>query len=207
MKITFDIETGPLPASVLIERFNPTFEAAKNIKDPDKIAADIAAKKAEWLDKSALHAERGEILAIGYKVNDQPIEIIEGEEPGLLIAWLSVMNNRKSHVFHGFNILDFDLPFIRRRCVINGIRFPFYDSGDKWKPWKVATYDAMKDWCFGNYREFVSLNTVARALGVGVKNGSGDMFHELYKTDKEKARDYLRNDVQLTYDVCERLTL
>jgi hypothetical protein len=39
--IIFDIETGPLPAHIL-DTLKPEFEAAGNIKDPVKIAANIA---------------------------------------------------------------------------------------------------------------------------------------------------------------------
>ena len=53
MKIIFDIETGPAPLEQLTA-IMPEFEASGTLKDPVKIEADIAKKRAAWLDKAAL---------------------------------------------------------------------------------------------------------------------------------------------------------
>ena len=50
-----------------------------------------------------------------------------------------------------------------------------------------------------------SLDTIAKHLGVGAKNGSGADFAALWQSDRAKAADYLRNDLQLTAQVAEAL--
>ena len=61
----FDIETGALPLAEL-EAIMPEFEPSKVLKDPEKIKADIEAKRAEWIDRAALSPVSGQVLAIGY---------------------------------------------------------------------------------------------------------------------------------------------
>ena len=103
----FDIETGSLPASDLAWQM-PEFEARANLKDPDKIAADLAEKKAKWIEKAALEATTGMVLAIGILNGDEK-QIISGKEPKMLEAfWKLYGSGADSWV--GFNIFFFDLP-------------------------------------------------------------------------------------------------
>ena len=69
MKIYWDLETEGLPLEK-IASIMPEFEAAGNIKDTDKIKASIDAKKAEWLDKTALKAITGKIIAVTVAVRN-----------------------------------------------------------------------------------------------------------------------------------------
>ena len=62
----FDIETGPLPVAQLVDLM-PEFEAPKNFKDPEKIEANLKQQEARWIEKAALSATTGQVLAIGVK--------------------------------------------------------------------------------------------------------------------------------------------
>tara|TARA_R110000868_G_scaffold346673_1_gene607801 strand:+ start:1237 stop:1872 length:636 start_codon:yes stop_codon:yes gene_type:complete len=203
----FDIETGPLDAQWQLNNFEPQFQADKRLKDSDKIADDIASKRDEWIAESPLRAERGEVLAIGYSHDGKVVHILTGKEDDILRNFIAILSASKSQedLICGFNILGFDLPFIRRRCVILGIDFPYYSRMDKWKPWRFEIFDAMVDWQSGDRRASISLDKLARGLGVGKKNGHGAMFHQLLKTDPDAAMDYLTNDVMTTWAVCEKL--
>jgi len=229
----FDIETGPEDGA--LEKFAPEFEPdAKltepkldtRLKDPVKIAAaeieladrriqwekakaDSVSKQAEeWEQKGALRAERGVILAIGYALGDGPIELVHGyDERRLIQDFLCVLHEavNQGATVAGFNCEGFDLPFTRRRCLVHGDEFPFYNRADKWKPWRFQVYDAMKDWACGNYRDYVALGDLMIAFGVGRKNGDGGEFHKTYATDPNKALEYLRNDVHGTRGVCKHM--
>lgn len=203
----FDIETGPLDPEWQLATFEPEFKADGRLKDPEKIAADIDAKASAWIEDSPLRAERGQVLAIGYSFNGKDVQISSGDDESEILRCFTQMLATHSDklTFAGFNILCFDLPFIRRRCVILGIPFPYYNQRDKWNPWKFETYDAMVDWQSGNRQDSISLDKLARGLGVGKKNGNGAMFHKLLKTDPGAAMGYLENDVLTTYAVCEKL--
>jgi hypothetical protein len=54
-------------------------------------------------------------------------------------------------------------------------------------------------WKCGSYREFISLDALARFLKVGEKNGNGALFYRLWETDNKAAIEYLSNDVLLTF--------
>jgi hypothetical protein len=203
----FDIETGPGDAQWQLETFEPEFKPDGRLKDAEKIAADLDGKRDAWVAESPLRAERGEVLAIGYSHDGRAIHILRGKERDILRDFIAVLSLSKSreNLICGFNILGFDLPFIRRRCVILGIDFPYYSRMDKWKPWRFEIFDAMVDWQAGNRQDSISLDKLARGLGVGKKNGHGAMFHQLLKTDPDAAMDYLTNDVITTWAVCEKL--
>ena len=42
------------------------------------------------------------------------------------------------------------------------------------------------------------MDSIAKHLGLGGKNGDGKAFADLWRTDRDKAVAYLRNDVELT---------
>ena len=204
----FDIESEALPEAELLARFNPTFEANKTLKDPEKIAADLATKRQSWLDESALRAERGRILCIGaMKPGGNQVVISEGDEDAILRRFITTVEAYKGATFCGFNIMGFDLPFIRRRCIINGIPFPFYNRSDKWKPWMFKTYDPMIDWQCGDYKApYIGLVTLAKALGIPAEDdGIGAKFGETWRTNKPAALAHCVRDVELCAKVCERM--
>ncbi len=199
-----DVETEANPEAESI--FQPTFKPNGTLKDPEKIKADLAQKRLDWIGDGALYAERGRILAIGYNI-DGCFYCYDDDEKSLLEGFISTIRHNvfEGYTICGFNILDFDLPYIRKRCLILGIPFPFYDRSNRWNPWTFPVFDAMKDWTCGKYNEYVSLDTVARALGVGQKTGNGKDFAKLFREDKEKAIEYLSNDLELSYKFCERM--
>ncbi len=54
-------------------------------------------------------------------------------------------------------------------------------------------------------RRGVRLDSIARHLGVGAKNGDGKAFAELWRSDRKQAESYLRNDIELTALVANAL--
>jgi len=62
--IVFDIETVPQDEAKLLA-LAPEFTAAANLKDPDKIAASIAKKRADYLADAALNWKTAEVVLIG----------------------------------------------------------------------------------------------------------------------------------------------
>lgn len=199
-KICFDIETGPLPLPEL-EAMMPEFEAPSNYKDEEKIARAIEAKKLAWIDKAALDARTGRVLAIGHTLEGQDgvqcIDDSEGEA-ALLEHWWDYYRKSRNVGAHwiGHNIRAFDFPFLVRRSLKHGLCLPsgLVANGIRYDRLIV---DLMEVWGCGDYKTTISLDNLAKFLGVGAKNGSGKDFYGLYKTDRDKALDYLRNDVNL----------
>jgi len=61
----------------------------------------------------------------------------------------------------------------------------------------------MQSWQCGDYRELISVDRFAKALGHEGKNGSGKRFAKLLSEDEAAATLYLENDLLLTRKVAE----
>lgn len=207
-RITFDLETKAHPEDELFARFSPVFEPKRSLVDPNKIKADVLAKRQDWLDESTLRAERSRILALGYTLDGgETVTCLHGEDEvrDILLPFIQLIDEKLIVELCGFNILGFDLPYFRRRCLLNRVPFPFYNSGDKWNPWTFATFDAMVDWQCGNRQDNISLDTLARALGIEERKGDWREFAKLYETDPDKALEFVRSEVRLTSKVVEAM--
>lgn len=184
----------------------------KYAEEAAKAEDTYAAKKAEYeagiIDRAALDARHGRILAIGFQneadgfwceSDDDEFKILEGFWAQFELALLA-----KSKLV-GHNIFGFDLPFIIQRSWINGI-VPSAAVLDKGKWWSDTLVCTMTRWQCANFRSaFVSLDSLARVLGVGAKNGDGAMFSKIWAEDRAAAINYLRNDLDITYRVAHRL--
>lgn len=203
--IVFDIETGPRPDTE-ISNLIPAFEAPKNYKDPDKIAAYISEERAAWLEKAALSAITGQILAIGFREGGQN-NIISGDEKVMLQAfWQSAEDAaRQGKRLVGFNIDRFDLPFLVRRSWFHCVPVPAGIITSRGYSNPEVFVDLMKEWQAGDRQEFISLDRLASFLGLGAKNGDGKEFAKLWATERSLAIAYLENDLTLTEKIMVRL--
>ena len=204
MKMTiFDIETGPRPLAEL-ESIMPEFDAGAVLKDPAKIAAKLEEKKQDWLANAALSAQTGKVLAIGLLDETGLVTILEGDEKLMLESfWKILADYWQTRLFVGFNCMAFDLPFMVRRSLILGVFVPL--------PVRFLTKyrhdgidDLMESWRLWT-DERISLNNLAKLLGVGEKAGNGSDFARLYETDRPAALDYLRQDLNLTQAIAKRM--
>lgn len=205
--LCIDVETAGKPEAVQRE-IMPAFEAAKNLKDEAKIAADIEAKEQVWLASGALDAARGEIIAVGlFGADLDAPKVILGPEKGILVSVRELATVYHDLTLVGHNLLGFDVPFMCRRMWVHGIKPPAH-----WldcTPWKANkwSFDTMLAWACGNREQRVSLDMLAWALGCGRKNGSGKDFAKLLETDREAAIRYLVQDLTLTEAVYLKLQL
>lgn len=197
-----DIETSAKPAN---ELNIPEFEPSKVLKDPEKIMADVEKKKKEWLDEAALHAERANVLVIGYLNDEGETMFIEGEEPVILKQFWNLYAQTSCNIIGHF-IKGFDLPFLIRRSWLTGVRPP--SSIIRGRYFCDRIVDTMELWACGEYRKTIGLNDLCRAFGINGKNGHGKKFGEIYRAggkDKEMALEYLANDLLITKQCAEKM--
>ncbi len=112
-------------------------------------------------------------------------------------------------IFCGHNIKEFDIPFICRRMVINGIELPNMLQLSGKKPWEVNHIDTLELWKFGDHKHYTSLNLLAEILGIPSPKDDmdGSMVGKVYWQEKDLARiaKYCTFDVLTTARVFLRL--
>jgi hypothetical protein len=225
--IIIDIETAPLSESELLAvmpPFDPADVKTGNAgpeKAAEKIAKAQAEHQAKFIEKAALSPLTGRVLAIGYLlvingVAGQP-NVYHGpdktDEVELLsAAWsLFLRSEQRQSKMIGHNIYGFDLPFMVRRSWLLGIAVPetIIERGRYWSPVFV---DTMAVWAVGGNHEYVKLDTLAKAFGVGGKPDgiAGADFSRLYfgtPDEREAALDYAANDLVMTYGVAQKMEI
>ena len=234
-RIYFDIETGPLPESELLPML-PPFDASEvrvgNLKDEAKIAAKIAEAelnhRRDFIDRAALDATTGRVIAIGLLTltpHPRPlspsdaervaatgreqigeVEIIGDDDEAATLRefWKRwKWEDGRPVEFVGFNVLQFDLPFLVRRSW--KLRVPVPAGLRRGRYWGDGILDLRDVWQLGDRQARGSLDAIARHLGIGGKNGDGKEFAKLWQSDRQKAVAYLKNDLELTARIAESL--
>lgn len=128
------------------------------------------------------------------------------EEFVLALSKQESVNNRWS--FTGHNIKEFDIPFICRRLLINGLPIPAFLDFQNMKPWETNLVDTFQYWRFGDYKHFTSLKLLAAVLNVPSPKDDidGSMVGDVYWKEKDLKRivNYCQKDVITTGNIILR---
>jgi DNA polymerase III epsilon subunit-like protein len=210
----FDIETAPLPEEEIIAimpAFNPDEVKIGNRK-PETASAYIEEKriehKARFMERAALSALTGKVVAIGVKLGpgEKDYLISTNEERTLIETFFHTFEKGQIEMTRwiGFNISGFDIPFLLRRAWTLGIRPPAgLVKGRYLTSWFVDLVDVWR--ASSREPEHITLDRLARFLGLGAKTGTGAAFAALLYENHEAAVEYLANDITLTWRIAERL--
>jgi len=212
--IVFDVETGPLAESelsALLPPFDPAEVKVGNLKDPAKIAEKLAEAEAnhrrDFFEKAALDPLTGRVVAIGllYPDSGECDVIGDDDEAATLRAFWTACRGEmgRVHQMIGFNTHGFDLPFLIRRSWKHRVDVPFGVRRGRY--WGEEMVDLREAWQLGDRQARGSLDSIAKHLGVGAKNGNGKAFAELWQSDRKQAEAYLRNDLELTAKIARAL--
>lgn len=92
-----------------------------------------------------------------------------------------------------FNGKRFDVPFLSKRSLVNGIAIPSWFQTQGVKPWDYPILDIQDSWDFGGRNEYTSLACMGYALGLNVDeiipyNIYDERYHEHITVSKELAR-------------------
>lgn len=204
----FDIETVPCVDE--FDNLNKEFQ-------------DLWIHKAKFIDKecenpeelfkqkAGIYAEFGKIICIsaGIVVNspDQPqlritsfasdneVEVLKGFKD-LLDKHFSSKNK---HILVGHNIKEFDIPYVCRRMLVNGIELPsIIDIAGK-KPWEIAHLDTLELWKFGDFKNYTSLRMLAALFNIPTPKDDidGSQVASVYYDDHDldRIQTYCQKDV------------
>jgi Predicted 3'-5' exonuclease related to the exonuclease domain of PolB len=227
---TLDIETLALPG--FRDRVGPKLEkdwklGYMRLEQQERYLEDIAAEEERVYQLGSLNATSGRIISIAVHVGPVPGLEIEGltsnqsehafgidedgfeqDEARALKGFLALLSDfdPECDVLVGHNIINFDLPFILQRCLVNNITVkPFVDLSE----FHVrGVYDTMRGWWLGGHNR-VALDDVAWALGIESSKTAdveGSRVFDLYQTGRlAEIREYNLNDVRVTRKVYERM--
>ena len=108
-------------------------------------------------------------------------------------------NNPDKNRFCGHNIKEFDIPFLCRRLLINGLPIPAYLDFQNMKPWETNMIDTFQYWRFGDYKNYTSLKLLAASLNVPSPKDDidGSMVGEVYwqEDNLQRIAIYCQKDV------------
>ena len=115
----------------------------------------------------------------------------------------------KEQTLCGHNIKEFDIPFICRRTLINGLALPqiFQISGKK--PWEISFIDTLELWKFGDFKNYTALKLLTAVFGIPTPKDDIDgsqVATVFYKeNDIERISLYCQKDVLATAQVFLKL--
>lgn len=167
-------------------------------------------------DRAAIYAEFGKIVCIGlgiyHYVEGEPnlkVKAISGlDEKAILIEFADLLDqyfNQDKHRLVAHNGKEFDFPYLCRRMLINGIQIPqILDIAGK-KPWEVKHLDTMDLWKFGDYKNYTSLNVLAKCFGIPSPKDDidGSMVGYTYwqQNDIDRISTYCKKDIITTAQI------
>lgn len=170
-----------------------------------------------WINKAGLHAEYGKVICatFGYYDKDMELKITSyygHDEKDILTKCIGVMNNAdKSGMFLGGHTIErFDVPFLWKRMLANGLNPPSIISVWDKKPWDLKFFDIAKVWSDGAWKEsFTSLDTMSAIFNVESPKGElkGSMVHHSYWNEDgiEAIKRYCEHDVRATAQIANKL--
>ncbi|MCK4792502.1 MAG: ribonuclease H-like domain-containing protein [Desulfobacteraceae bacterium] len=215
MRLYFDLETIQTQKQVFIDEVVKNTTHPKTMKKADTIEKwekdQKPAAVQEALSKTVFDGGQGEIITFGYAIDDGPVKAVgrtdDTTEKSLLLGINLIFEELKMPpVWIGHNICGFDLRYLWKRFVVNGIKpnikIP-YDA----KPWSSDVLDTMFEWA-GTGSDKKSMDFVCKALGLEGKTGmDGSMVYQAWLDGKyTEIAEYCEHDVEMTRQIHKRLT-
>lgn len=210
-----DIETVPQNEFFgdLVEETQELYAEKTQYQRKDEITPD------EFYERAGIWAEFGKIICIsvGYftiKNAERQFRTksIIGDEKELLEEFNNLINTHFSNpafVFCGHNIKEFDIPYLCRRMLINGIQIPEKLQLFGRKPWEIPHLDTLELWKFGDYKHYTSLKLLTHVLGIPSpkEDIDGSEVRNVYYNEKDinRIKKYCERDVIAVAQVLLRM--
>ena len=197
-KLFLDIETLPADKDkheLLREIHQKKTEDGKKVKEFE-----------DFVSQTTFDGAFGRIACISYAVNNELPQSLSGNEKEILEKFWEVAKN--IDIFVGFNIMDFDLRFIYQRSILLGVKptkeliFARYRNN--------PIYDVMREWVKWNMQAFITLDVLAKALGIPSSKGGeveGKNVAKAFEDGRiQEICEYCEKDVVVTRSIYKKMT-
>jgi DNA polymerase elongation subunit (family B) len=215
MKLFFDLETIRTQKQEFIDDIAEAITHPKTMKKAETIEAWEKNQKQAAVDeavsKTVFDGGQGEIITFGYAFNDEPAFSIQRTDKISELDLLKEVNGvlcamDYQPVWIGHNICGFDLRYLWKRFIVNGIKPNIKIPFDA-KPWGTNVFDTMFEWA-GTGNDKKSMDFVCKALDLEGKTGmDGSMVYQAWLDGKyTEIAEYCEHDVEMTRQIYKRLT-
>ena len=170
-----DIETAPqFPKfEEMPEKFQKLWDKkSAYFRDKEQLPSEV-------YDRAGIYSEFGKIICISvgtiHQKKGEPKLRVKSyanhDEKKLLYEFVNMLENYSKNSaikLCAHNGLEFDYPYIARRCLINGISIPKILDIAGAKPWDVkdTLLDTLQLWKFGDYKHFTSLELLCAVFDI-----------------------------------------
>ena len=168
---------------------------------------------------SALLPEFGKIVcaSVGFILPDgnSKVDSFYGEECNILTELQKLLNRVEKLGFSicGHNVKNFDLPYIGKRMLVNGVTVPTIIPNHNIKPWEAKTLDTKEMWNFNSFKGLSSLQLVCACMGIKNPKGGtvkGSNMHNFYyngnsENSIEQIKNYCEEDVTTTIELVKKV--
>lgn len=221
MYLYFDIETIPDQREGIYEHIAERVKPPAQMTKPETVEKWEAEKKEQAVEdayrKAGLSGAYGQIIVIGYAIEDDDVQIVASDSERHLIRefFAQVEEARtfgKGRIeplqWVGHNVLGFDLRFLYKRAAVNDVSPPFNLPAYE-RPWSNEVVDTMLEWSCYDRQDRISLTDLLFVLGI--EDGGGDIDgSEVYDYwldgDIEAVIEHCRQDVDRVRKAHERLS-
>ena len=191
--------------------------ANRSLKDPAKVADDIAAKAIKQREQLSLDPYGCRIVCASWHRTGRDTEPVhvwpcptEDDEREMLRVLLSDMGNA---TICGYNCRAFDLPVLLARCRLLGVSYPYAWDNPKWLRYGTDVVDLYELLTFGQgrYDEHVisrSLTSMCRVFGIDIPDddiGGAWVAQAIAEGQWQMVQDHCQRDVQRTMALAQRL--
>ena len=197
----FDVETIPDQSEGALERAKESIKVPGTHKKPETIAQYIEDNAQEAWERTALDGWKGHVSCI--VANDEKWAI--GDVGSEKVMLQDFFNQMQESTLVGHNIIGFDIQFLTKRALVLGVKLPPEHIWPRnLKPWDNKVFDTMT--AFGNGKEFISLDNLARNLGIkGKGDTTGKQVHYMWQQGlHDEIAEYCADDVRIVREIHER---
>jgi len=160
---------------------------------------------------AGIYPEFGRIVCVSLGALDSKGEIkittFTGSEREILLKTRTVLNTAASkYTLCGHNIKSFDLPYLGKRYLINGLRPPSLLPTHETKPWEIKAIDTRDIWTFSGFKSFSSLHLIANLMGIEVTSyiKGEDISKLFWDGELDKVMEFCESEIKITIEIIKK---